>query len=196
VPWLRGRATSKLDAMTETQLIRAAAARDPQAVATLYKAHFAPLQRRALAITGCPEDAADAAQDALLATFARLPKLDPDKLSFGAYASTAARHEALKLRRVIAEPVERGVAEDPHAHAERAELRKRVRVAIKGLPERQRRVIFRNDFEQADRKEIAAELGLTENATGQLLFRARRNLQSSLAGSWAREEMYFRQSSH
>ena len=63
--------------MTETQLVRAAAARDPQAVETLYKTHFGALQRRALAITGCPEDAADAAQDALLATFARLPQLDP-----------------------------------------------------------------------------------------------------------------------
>jgi RNA polymerase sigma-70 factor (ECF subfamily) len=169
--------------MTETQLVRAAAARDPRAVATLYRTHFAPLQRRAMAITGCPEDAADAAQEALLATFARLPKLDPDALSFGAYATTVTRHEALKLRRVISEPVEHGFAEDPHAHAERTELRKRVRVALRELPERQRRVIFRNDFEQADRKDIAAELGLTENATGQLLFRARKNLQSSLAAS-------------
>jgi RNA polymerase sigma-70 factor, ECF subfamily len=169
--------------MTETELVRAAAARDPQAVETLYRTHFAPLQRRALAITGCPEDAADAAQDALLATFARLPQLDPDTLSFGAYATTATRHEALKLRRTIAEPADHGSAEDPHTHLERAELRRRVRVAVRGLPERQRKVIFRNDFEQADRKEIAAELGLTENATGQLLFRARRNLQSSLAAS-------------
>ncbi len=72
-------------------------------------------------------------------------------------------------------------AQDPHAHVERQELRQRVRSALKDLPERQRRVIFRNDFEQADRKAIAAELGLTENATGQLLFRARRSLRSSLA---------------
>jgi len=188
--------------MTETQLLRAAAARDPQAVATLYRTHFAPLQRRALAITGCPEDAADAAQDALLATFARLPQLNPETLSFGAYATTVTRHEALK-RRCVAPgwPVRRatpgtpetarlgpklpwaGLVDDPHTHLERAELRKRVRTAIKRLPERQRVVIFRNDFEQADRKDIAAELGLTENATGQLLFRARRNLQSSLAAS-------------
>ena len=56
-----------------------------------------------------------------------------------------------------------------------------MRDAIRELPERQRRVIFRVDFEQAARKDIAEELGLTENATGQLLFRARRNLQSSLA---------------
>lgn len=169
--------------MTETQLVRAAAARDPQAVATLYRTHFAPLQRRALAITGCPEDAADAAQDALLATFARLPRLNPDTLCFGAYATTVARHEALKRRRTVTAPAESVLVEDPYTHLERAELRKRVRTAIKGLPERQRKVIFRNDFEQADRKDIAAELGLTENATGQLLFRARRNLQSSLAAS-------------
>ncbi|WP_028064458.1 RNA polymerase sigma factor [Solirubrobacter soli] len=169
--------------MTETQLVRAAAARDPQAVATLYRTHFGTLQRRALAITGCPEDAADAAQDALLATFARLPQLDPDTVCFGAYATTVARHEALKRRRVIATPAERVLVDDPHTHLERAELRQRVRTAIKRLPERQRTVIFRNDFEQADRKDIAAELGLTENATGQLLFRARRNLQSSLAAS-------------
>jgi RNA polymerase sigma-70 factor, ECF subfamily len=183
MPWLRDRAAGRLAPMTETQLLRAAAARDPQAVAMLYRTHFAPLQRRALAITGCPHDAADAAQDALLATFARLPELDPDTLSFGAYATTVTRHEALKLRRTIAEPTDRATTEDPHAHLERAELRQKVRVAIKGLPERQRKVIFRNDFEQAERKDIAAELGLTENATGQLLFRARRNLQSSLAAS-------------
>jgi RNA polymerase sigma-70 factor (ECF subfamily) len=169
---------------TEAQLVRAAAARDPEAVATLYRTHFAPLQRRALAITGCPQDAADAAQDALLATFARLEHLDPDAVCFGAYASTAARNEALKLRRTSVPPREGDhLVEDPHAHVERQELRRRVRVALKALPERQRTVIFRNDFEDLDRKAIAAELGLTENATGQLLFRARRNLQSSLAAS-------------
>ena len=69
--------------MTETELVRAAAARSPQAMSTLYRTHFDPLQRRALAITGCPEDAADAAQDALLATFDRLPQLDPEALHFG-----------------------------------------------------------------------------------------------------------------
>jgi RNA polymerase sigma-70 factor (ECF subfamily) len=166
--------------VTERRLVRAAAARDPQAMAALYRAHFGDLQDRALAITGCPQDAADAAQDALLATFARLEHLDD--LSFGAYATAATCHEALKLRRtVVAARGDDHLAADPHAAAEREELRRRVRIAIRRLPERQRRVLFRNDFEQADRKAIAAELGLTENATGQLLFRARRNLQSRLA---------------
>src|SRR5689334_223666 len=114
---------------TETELVRAAAAHCPDAMAALYQAHFAPLQRRALAITGCPEDAADAAQDALLATFARLPRLNPDTLCFGAYATTVARHEALKRRRTVTAPAEGVLVEDPYTHLERAELRKRVRTA-------------------------------------------------------------------
>jgi RNA polymerase sigma-70 factor (ECF subfamily) len=166
--------------MTETELVRAAAARDPRAMTVLYRTRFDPLRRRALAITGCPEDAADAAQDALLATFARLPQLDPDSLQFGAYASTAARHHALKRRQIIAEPVEEATHEDPLAGIERAELQRRVRDAIRELPERRRRVIFRAGFEELPRDEIAKEFGLTENAIGQLLFRARRNLQSTL----------------
>jgi RNA polymerase sigma-70 factor (ECF subfamily) len=166
--------------MTETELVRAAAARDPQAMSTLYRTHFDPLRRRAMAITGCPEDAADAAQDALLATFDRLPQLDPEALEFGAYATTAARHHALKRRRIIAEPVEEATHVDLLAGIERAEVQRRVRDAIRELPERQRRVIFRADFEELPRDEIAREFGLTENAIGQLLFRARRNLQSTL----------------
>ena len=55
-----------------------------------------------------------------------------------------------------------------------------MREAIRELPERQRRVIFRADFEELPRDEIAREFGLTENAIGQLLFRARRNLHSTL----------------
>ena len=60
----------------ELDLVRAAAAPCPEATSALYGANFGPLQRRALAITGCPQDAADAAQDALLATFERLGSSD------------------------------------------------------------------------------------------------------------------------
>ena len=41
-------------------------------------------------------------------------------------------------------------------------------------------MIFRADFEELPRDEIAREFGLNENAIGQLLFRARRNLQANL----------------
>ena len=90
------------------------------------------------------------------------------------------RREALKCRRVIAEPVDQAGGDDPHTHLERAELRRRVRGAIRALPERQRRAIWHAEYEQRKRAAGAAALALTENATGQLLFRARA-LQSRLA---------------
>lgn len=165
--------------MNDTGLLRAAAERDPQALTTLYRTHFGPLQRRALALTGCPEDAADAAQDALLATFARLPALDLETLDFDAYLHTVVRREALARRREIAEPIDQATEDDPYAQVERAEFQRRVRGAIRALPERQRLAIFRAEFQQRPRADIAAEFGLTENATGQLLFRARRSLGSN-----------------
>jgi len=168
--------------MHETDLVRRAAARDPDAVAALYRAHFAPLTRRCQAITGCPHDAADAAQDALLATFARLPALDPDRVRFGAYASTVARREAVGRRRREVAPARAGAGagEDPYAHVH---LRAHVREALRSLPARQRRALFLDAYADRSREDIAADLGIDVNAAGQLLFRARRALQSSLEAS-------------
>src|SRR3712207_8822297 len=58
------------------ELVRAAAAGDSAAISALYRRHFADVERRCRRITCCPHEAADAAQDALLATFRRLPSLD------------------------------------------------------------------------------------------------------------------------
>jgi DNA-directed RNA polymerase specialized sigma24 family protein len=41
-------------------------------------------------------------------------------------------------------------------------------------------VSFRADLEDCPRHEIAADIGLIENTTAQLLFRARRSLKSAL----------------
>jgi DNA-directed RNA polymerase specialized sigma24 family protein len=41
-------------------------------------------------------------------------------------------------------------------------------------------VVFRADFENRPRHEIAADFGLTEDPTAQLLFRALRSLKSGL----------------
>src|SRR5688500_4480416 len=91
--------SKRLRAMTETDLVRAAAAGDAAAISTLYRRHFAEVERRCRRITGCPHEAADAAQDALLATFRRLPSLDCATLRFGAYATAAGVNAALERRR-------------------------------------------------------------------------------------------------
>jgi len=150
---------------------------DPELVTALYRQHFDPIRRRAQAITRCPHAAQDVAQDALLATFAHLDRLDRDDVE--AYATTVARRTALRRRTVLAEPIE-GPQED---HTNAVVLRDHVRGALNALPERQRQAMFLHVYADRPNDEIGAALGLNANATGQLLHRARRSLQSSLEAS-------------
>lgn len=150
---------------------------DPELVTALYKQHFDPVRRRAQAITRCPHAAQDAAQDALLATFAHLDRLDPADV--GAYATTAARRNALRGRVLLSAP--RDAEQEDHAGA--VVLRAHVLDALSALPERQRQAVFLKTYADRPNDEIGAALGLTANAAGQLLHRARRALQSSLEAS-------------
>jgi RNA polymerase sigma-70 factor (ECF subfamily) len=147
---------------------------DPDVVTALYREHFEPIRRRAQRITRCPHTAQDVAQDALLATFARLDQIDRD--AFGAYATTVARRSALSHRTLLADPLE--APQDDHATG--VVLRDHVRGALRALPERQRQALFLQAYADQPNDEIGAALGLTANAAGQLLHRARRSLQSNL----------------
>lgn len=150
---------------------------DQDLVTALYREHFDPIRRRVQAITRCPHTAQDVAQDALLATFAHLDRLDRDDVE--AYATTVARRTALRRRSVLADPIDR--AQEDHASA--VVLREHVRGALSALPERQRQAMFLQVYADRPNDEIGAALGLTANAAGQLLHRARRSLQSSLEAS-------------
>ena len=152
--------------------------RDPELVSALYKQHFDPIRRRAQAITRCPHAAQDVAQDALLATFAHLDRLDHADVE--AYATTVARRTALRRRMLLTDTVHDHPQED---HASAVVLRDHVRGALGALPERQRQAMFLHVYADRPNDEIGATLGLNANATGQLLHRARRSLQSSLEAS-------------
>ena len=150
---------------------------DPELVTALYREHFDPIRRRAQVITRCPHAAEDVAQDALLATCAHLDRLDRGDVE--AYATTVARRTALRRRTILAEPVEH--PQEDHTSA--VVLRDHVRGALNALPERQRQAMFLHVYADRPNDEIGATLGLNANATGQLLHRARRSLQSSLEAS-------------
>lgn len=174
----------------ESALVRRAAAGDSAAVSALYRRHFATVERRCRRITGCPHEAADAAQDAMLATFRRLPSLDCETLRFGAYASAAGVNAALERRRRRAGEVATaddtwldslsGEQESCQADLERRELRDAVRAALREVPERQRVALFRSVYEGSSCHAIADELDLTANGVAQLLWRARRSLADAL----------------
>lgn len=175
----------------ESDLVRRAATGDAAAVSALYKTHFPAIERRCRRITGCPHEAADATQDALLATFRRLPELDTETLSFGAYAAAAATNRALELRRRSSQrevatgddswlDALAGSTSDNHDEVERRESCAAVRDALRTVPERQRLALFRSVYEGRSCQAIADELELTANGVAQLLWRARRSLTDAL----------------
>jgi RNA polymerase sigma-70 factor, ECF subfamily len=178
-------------AASETDLVRRAAAGDQVAVAALYRTHFADVERRCRRITGCPHEAADAAQDALLATFRRLPNLDTSTLRFGAYAAAAGVNAALERRRRRAGEVATGdetwldslagEAASGYDEIEQREQREAVRAALREVPERQRIALFRSVYEGRSCQAIAEELDLNANGVAQLLWRARKSLADALS---------------
>lgn len=131
----------------------------------------------------------DAAQDALLACLARLPSLDTETLRFGAYVQAAAvraRRSAgcapsKRLAPVADLVANANLAADPAGQFEAAERRQTVRAAVRSLPDRQRLALFRDTYEDRTRQAIAAELDLDTNAVSQLLWRARRTLETRLS---------------
>ena len=176
-------------ATTDAALVRAAAAGDTAATADLYRKYWPDLHRACLRVTCCPDDAADAAQDAMLATLRRLPSLDADTVNVPAYLQVAGRRAALdriaqRNRTQTFEDREHDLADlcgDTADRAERAELTSRVHAALRQLPARQREALIRQAYYGEDVPAIAAALGLNCNATSQLLHRARRGLAARVS---------------
>lgn len=176
-------------ATDDATLLRALAEGDARAADALYRRYWPDLERACRAITRCPDDAADAAQDAMLATLRRLPALDPDEVNVGGYLRVAGRRAALD--RVAQRTRVRALADHEHDRpdpvadadlcAERAEHTARVHAALRELPQRQREALVRAAWHGEDLPTIAAAMGLNCNATSQLLHRARRGLAARIA---------------
>lgn len=180
-------ATSSDDDRT---LVRALASGDAGAADALYRRHWPDLHRACLRVTRCPDDAADAAQDAMLASLRRLPELDADTVNVGAYLRVAGRRAALdrvaqRTRTRAFDDHEHDLLADPAGctqdRAERADRTSRLHAALRELPARQREALIRAAWHGQDVPEIAEAMGLNCNATSQLLHRARRGLAARLA---------------
>ncbi|MFA9271522.1 MAG: RNA polymerase sigma factor [Baekduiaceae bacterium] len=171
----------------ELRLLRAAASGDPAATSALYRQHWPALLRVCERVTGCSDEAADAAQDAMLAVFARLPHLELEAFNLRGYLRVAGHRAALERMRTrhrsvpldrVAEPADPAPASAEHV--ERQELARAVRTAIRELPPRQRKALFESAYEGRALVDIGEALGLSANATAQLIHRARRGLAQQL----------------
>ena len=155
----------------------------------LVRTHADLVYRVALRVTGSPDDAADAAQDALVRVWKGIGAIAPDKQR--AWAARVARNAALDLlRRQAVRPrpghadaVTDSASRDPRpdADAEASELRTCLRRAIDTLHEPYRSILVLREIEGLAYAEIACALDLPINTLKVYLMRARRRVRSAIA---------------
>lgn len=159
------------------------------AFTALYDEHASRIYTYCLRLTGSRDDAADALQDAFTGLYARL--CDGGSIEHPrAYLFAAARHAGLRRLEEAerARPVEAvpeavaGAEADGERAALIADVRADVRAAEGALPARHREILALREVEELPYAEIAALMGLSENAAAQLAWRARAALRAGLRG--------------
>lgn len=165
------------------QLIEAAQAGDRESItAVVYGAH-SHVRRFAERLCASPQDAEDAAQEALIILYRKIGTLR----ATGALASwmfRIVRHECLRRagllveRPDLAEPDLAASAEDEAIRRLEASL---VAQAIQELPEVQRRVLIMRDVLGYSGRTVADTLGLSNAAMKSHLHRARSKVRAGLS---------------
>ncbi|HYT03431.1 MAG TPA: RNA polymerase sigma factor [Gemmatimonadales bacterium] len=171
----------------EATLVARALAGDREAFGTLVERYSATARRVARAVLGDPDDADDAAQDAMLSALRKLDQYDPRR-PFGPWLLRIVANAATdrRRRRTVrrAELLEAGLVAGgarPDRAAERRALAQRLREALAELPERRRIAVVLFDVEGYSHAEIAAVLGIPEGTVRSEVFHARRLLRALLA---------------
>jgi RNA polymerase sigma-70 factor (ECF subfamily) len=170
-----------LDAAATSALVAAARRGERRAFESLARAHLRACYAVALAVLGSAPDAEDVAQDALVAAFDRLDDCrEPER--FSGWLTQIARNRArnaLDARRLRDRGRETH-AQEPSAEPAPLALRARLLKSLSQLTEVQREVVLLHDLEGFTHPEIGAALGLSEVASRQHLFVARRTLRGHL----------------
>ena len=192
-PLQPARQAARIAEQDEGDLVARAAAGDRAAFGTLVQRYAGVARRVARAVLGNPEDADDAAQDAMLSALVKLEQYDrrrpfgPWLLRIVANAATDRRRRRTVRR---AEPLDPGFVAGgprPDTTAERRALAERLREALAELPERRRMAVVLFDVEGYSHGEIAEILGIPEGTVRSEVFHARRRLRALLA-DWREDE--------
>jgi RNA polymerase sigma factor (sigma-70 family) len=172
-------------------LVQEAAAGSGVSYGALYDRYAPQVFNYCLRLTGSPEDAGDATQEAFVNVLRRLQDDDRPVLEFSSYLFAAARHESYALMRQRARtqpsdspPAERGRVADVDTDPERAVLlrdsQEAVRDANAQLPPRHREVLALREVAGQSYDEIGATMGISGNAAAQLIWRARAKLRDAM----------------
>jgi len=172
-------------------LVQEAAAGSGVSYGALYDRYAPQVFNYCLRLTGSPDDASDATQEAFVNVLRRLQDDDRPVLEFSSYLFAAARHESYALMRhrtrthpSDSPPVERARVADVETDPERAILlrdsQEAVREANAQLAPRHREVLALREVAGRSYDEIGETMGISENAAAQLIWRARAKLREAM----------------
>ncbi|MEU9144973.1 RNA polymerase sigma factor [Streptomyces sp. NPDC048349] len=174
----------------DERLIKAAQDGDVTSLTTVVVTSQPHVRKFALSLCASPQDAEDAAQEALIILYRKIGTLR----ATGALASwmfRIVRNECLRQVRLLvsrsdgAEPAEPEAGAEPSA--EDAVLRRleveRIAAAVSALPREQRQILIMRDVQGLPGKTVAHALGLSNAAMKSRLHRARAALRDSLAAA-------------
>ena len=184
---------ARIPEQDEAALVARVRAGDRAAFGVLAERYAGVARRVARAVLGDPDDADDAAQDALLSALVKLDQYDPRRpfgpwlLRIVANAATDRRRRRTVRRVEQLDPALVAGGARPDATAERRALSARLRAALAELSHRRRMAVVLFDVEGYSHGEIAGILGIPEGTVRSEVFHARRRLRVLLA-DWKEQE--------
>lgn len=171
----------------DERLIKAAQDGDVTSLTTVVMESQPHVRKFAISLCASPQDAEDAAQEALIILYRKIGTLR----ATGALASwmfRIVRNECLRQVRLLVSLSDEAVAEPEgcaEQSAEEAVLRRmeveRIAAAVSALPRDQRQVLIMRDVQGLPGSAVARSLGLSNAAMKSRLHRARAALRHSLA---------------
>jgi RNA polymerase sigma-70 factor, ECF subfamily len=185
-----------IDPPADADLVARVRRGDAAAFDQLTRRYYRAAYATALAACGRPMDAEDVCQDAFLRVLAKIDECRrPER--FAGWLLTIVRNLARNRRdyerlRAGPEPDEvlAAGASDPARDAARGELRDLLIAALDTLSTTQREVILLHDMDGWRHAAIAVTLGISEVASRQHLFVARRRLRERLGERTLKEHMH------
>lgn len=162
-------------------IVSAAQRGDPEAITTLVYDSHAHVQRFARALCATPEDAEDAAQEALIVLYRRIGTLRATA-ALGSWMFQIVRNECIRRSRItLRRPDPMATVEPSAEDAALARLEfERIIESIATLPAEQRAVLVLRDIQGLSGAATARALGLSRAAMKSRLHRARETLRARL----------------
>jgi len=166
------------------QVVSAAQRGDCRAIETLLSDSHAHVQRFARMLCSTPEDAEDAAQEALIVLYRKIGTLRASA-ALASWMFQIVRHECIRRSRVTFRRQSLGALVEPSAEDAvlvRLEI-ERIVASISELPAEQRAVLVLRDIRGLSGAATAHALGLSRAAMKSRLHRGRQTLRSQLTAT-------------